>query len=178
MNLRDQFLKAGIVSKKDAEAAARDVRKGQKVQQGNQEAKRVLEQREAAARVAELAAKETERLARRKEAEERARRETVLWQGRQILRAHRVRYRAGPQRFYHRSPDGKEAWKLYLPERLAEDLRRGRGAVAWIDGGTEPEIVLVDAESAARVAEIRPELILFWNRGLSDPDPAEQLYEG
>ncbi|MES2638302.1 MAG: DUF2058 family protein [Myxococcota bacterium] len=176
MNLRDQLLKAGIVSKKAADAAGRDARKEQNVQHGNQEAKRVLERREAAEREAERIAKETQRLARRKEAEEQARRETVLWQGRQILSSNRVRFRPGPQRFYHRSPDGKEAWKLYLPERLAEDLRRGRGAITWIDGGTEPEIVLVDAETAARVAEIRPELILFWNRGPADPDPAEQLY--
>jgi uncharacterized protein YaiL (DUF2058 family) len=176
MNLRDQLLKAGIVSKKAADAAGRDARKEQNVQHGNQEAKRVLERREAAEREADRVAKEAQRLARRKEAEEQARRETVLWQGRQILSSNRVRFRPGPQRFYHRSPDGKEAWKLYLPERLAEDLRRGRGAITWIDGGTEPEIVLVDADTAARVAEIRPELILFWNRGPADPDPAEQLY--
>lgn len=178
MNLRDQLLKAGIVSKKDADGAAREARKQQKVQQGNQEAKRVLEQREAAAREAAREAQEVERLARRKEAEERARRETVLWQARQILTANRVRYRTGPQRFHHRSPDGKEAWKLYLPERLAEDLRRGRLAVAWIDGGAEPHVVLVDRESAERVAAIRPGLVLFLNSGPADPDPAEQLYEG
>lgn len=178
MNLRDQLLKAGIVSKKDAESAARDVRKQQKVQHGNQEAKRVQEQREAAVREAERAAHEADRLARRKAAEDQAHRETVLWQGRQILRAHRIRYRAGPQRFHHRSPDGREAWKLYLPERLAEDLRRGRVAVCFIDGGAEPEIVLVDAETADRVEAIRPELVLFRNRGPADPDPAEQLYEG
>jgi uncharacterized protein YaiL (DUF2058 family) len=178
MNLRDQFLKAGLVSKKDADAAQRDVKKQQKVQQGNQEARRILELREAEAREAERLAREAERLARRKAAEELARRETVLWQGRQILRANRVRYRNGPQRFYHRSPDGRELWRLDLPERLAEDLRRGRLAVAWIDGGTEPEIVVVDAESADRVEAVRPELILFRNRGPVDRDPAEQLYEG
>lgn len=178
MNLRDQLLKAGIVSKKDAEGAARDARKQQKVQQGNQEAKRVLEQREAAAREAAREAHEVERLARRKDAEERARRETVLWQGRQILSTNRIRYRPGPQRFHHRSPDGKEAWKLHLPERLAEDLRRGRVAVAWIDGGAEPHVVLVDRETADRLAAVRPELLLFLNTGPVDPDPAEQLYEG
>lgn len=176
MNLRDQLLKAGIVSKKNADAAARDVRKEQKVQQGNQEARRVVEQRDAAAREADRVVKEAERLARRKQAEEQARLDTVRWQGRQILQSNRVPYRPGPQRFYHRSPDGKEAWKLYVPERLAEDLRRGNLAVAWIDGGTEPEVVLCYRDTAERVAALRPELVLFWNRGPADPDPAEQLY--
>jgi uncharacterized protein YaiL (DUF2058 family) len=178
MNLRDQLLKAGVVSKKAADASAREQRKEQKVQHGNQEAKRVLEQREAAAREQERLAKEAENLARRREAQERARRETVLWQGRQILRTHRIPFKSGPQRFYHRSPDGRELWRLNLPERLAEDLRRGRVAVAWIDGGTEPEIVLVDADSADRVEAVRPELVLFRNRGPVSNDPAEQLYEG
>ncbi len=178
MNLRDQFLKAGLVSKKDADAAARDARKQQNVQKGHQESKKVLEQRAAEERERERLAREAERLARRKAAEETARRDTLLWQGRQILRSHRLKFRAGPQRFWHRSPDGRELWKLWLPERVAEDLRRGRAAIAWIDGGTEPEIVVVDAETADRVAAIRPELVLFRNRGPADPDPAEQLFEG
>lgn len=178
INLRDQLLKAGAVSKKAAEDAARDARKQQKVQHGNQEAKRVIEQREAEAREKERLEKEEARLARRREAQALAERETVLWQGRQILRSHRMRFRAGPQRFWHRSPDGRELWKLWLPERIAEDLRRGRAAIAWIDGGAEPEIVVVDAETADRVEAVRPELVLFRNRGKVDSDPAEQLLEG
>lgn len=178
MNLRDQLLKAGIVSKKDADAAAREARKQQNIQKGHQESKKVLEQREAERREQERQAREAERLARRKASEEQARRETVLWQARQILRSHRLKFRAGPQRFWYRAPNGTEIWKLWLPERVAEDLRRGKAAIAWIDGGTEPEVVVVDAESADRVEAIRPELILFRNRGAADRDPAEQLLEG
>lgn len=174
MNLRDQFMKAGIVSKKHADAVGREARKEQKVQQGNQEPKRVLEEREAARREAERAAAEVARLARKKAAEEQARRDTVLWQGRMIVRSHRIPFRPGPQRFWHRSPDGKELWKVYLPERLAEDVRRGRVAICWLDMG-EPEGVLIDRDAAERLLGVRPELVLFFNQGPVDPDPAEQL---
>lgn len=177
MNLRDQFLKAGLVSKKHADTVLRDARKEQKVQHGNQEPKRVIEEREAARREAERLTAEEARLARRKLAEDQARHETVIWQGRQIIRSHRIQFRSGPQRFWHRSPDGRELWKLHLPERLAEDLRRGRVAVCWIDMG-EPEVVLIDHEAAARLLAVRPELVLFFNQGAVDPDPAQQLMPG
>ena len=72
MNLRDQLLKAGVVNKKQADQAARDVRQQQKVQQGSAEAKKVLEQREAERVAAEKAKREAEMLARRREAREKA----------------------------------------------------------------------------------------------------------
>lgn len=177
MNLRDQLLKAGLVDKKQADRAAREAREQKRKEEGQKEARRVVEQREAERLAAERAAAEAERIARRKAAEERAHRETIVLQARQILAAHRLRFREGPQRFHHRSPDGREAWRLRLPERVAEDLRCGRAAVAYIDG-LEPKVVVVDRDTADRVEAIRPELILFRNRGGPDPDPAEQLDEG
>lgn len=177
MNLRDQLLKAGIVSKKQADQAARDQRKQQREEEAHKEARARVEQRERERVEAERQAALAERTRRRKEAEEQARRESVRLQCRHLLSAHRVRYRAGPQAFHHRSPDGREAWKLRLPERLADDLRCGRLAVAVIDT-LEPEIVIVDRETAERVEALRPELILFRNRAAPDPDPAEQLAPG
>ncbi|MFZ5478896.1 MAG: DUF2058 family protein [Myxococcota bacterium] len=176
MNLRDQLLKAGLVNKKQAAEAARDVRKQQKVEEGHREAKRVLEQKEAERLAAEKAAREAELLARRRASRERAERETRALQVRHILSSHRLRVR-GPQRFYHRSPDGRELWKLWLPERVAEDLRCGRAAIAYIPGA-DPHVVVIDREAADRVEAIQPELVLFRNRGRPDADPSEQLYEG
>lgn len=176
MNLRDQLLKAGVVNKKQADQAARDVRKQQRVEEGSKEAKRILEERERARLEAERAAALEARTQRRRDAEARARAEAVVLQCRHLLHAHRVRMRAGPQPFWFRSPDGREAWKLWLPERVAEDLRCGKLAVAVIDK-LDPEIVVVDRETADRVEALRPELVLFRNRGRPDPDPAEQLYD-
>jgi hypothetical protein len=50
-------------------------------------------------------------------------------------------------------------------------------AVCWIDMG-EPEVVLIDHEAAARLLAVRPELVLFFNQGAVDPDPAQQLMPG
>lgn len=176
MNLRDQFLKAGLVSKKQADAAERDVRKQQRIEEGNAERKGVIERREAARVAAEAEAAMAERVRRRRESETQARRDTVVLQARHILGAHRLRVRPGPQSFFHRSPDGREALRMRLPERIADDLRLGRLAIAYIDA-REPEIVVIDAATADRVEALRPELILFRNRGPVDPDPAEQLSE-
>jgi uncharacterized protein YaiL (DUF2058 family) len=175
MNLRDQLLKAGIVNKKQADQAARDQRHQQKVEQGTAEAKRVREQKEAERVAAEKSQREAEALARRRAAREKAERDTRELQVRHILSSHRMRVR-GPQRFYYRAPNGKELWKLMLPERVAEDLRCGRAAIAYIDG-TEPDCFVIDREAADRLEELKPEVILFRNRGAVDRDPSEQLYE-
>lgn len=38
-------------------------------------------------------------------------------------------------------------------------------------------MVVIDPETADRVEALRPELVLFRNRGPVDTDPAEQLYD-
>ncbi len=174
MSLRDSFLKAGLVSKKDAQRVEQELRKEQKKAQGNQETKAEREKREAAEIEAARKAREEELIRRRIEANERQRREILEISPRQILRAHRIRYRPGPQKFWFRSPKPPEIWRLDLPEGLAYDLRCGFVALAWCDD-QNPEVLIVDREAAARVRELRPELLLFWNEFGADPDPAEQL---
>lgn len=176
MNLRDQFLKAGLVSKKDVQQTERELRKQEKIAQGNKENKRILEQRAAEEAEKRRLEAEAELVRRRREARERDLLEMRILQSRQILRHHRLRVRKGPQRFYYRAFNGRELWRLDVGERIADDLRRGRLVICWIDDA-EPETVIVDTEVADRVEAIRPELILFRNRGGVDPDPAEQLYE-
>lgn len=177
MNLRDQFLKAGLVNKNQADAALREKRKQEKIAEGHAASKRAIEEKEAAERAREAAQREAELLARRRASREREEAELRVMRCRQILRAHQLRFRAGPQRFYHWSPDRTQVWRMWLPERIAGDLRLGRLAIAWVDDH-HPEAVVIDRATAERIAAIRPELLLFRNEGPSDPDPAEQLYEG
>lgn len=175
MNLRDQLLKAGLVDKKRAEQAAREKRQEEKKALSQQEDRDTRERREAAAREAGRAAKEAEVVAHRREADAREARELAERRPRQILRAKRIRFRPGPQPFWHRAPDGVQVWRLDLPEHLALDLRWGRVAVAWCDDA-HPEVVLVDQETAQRIEQLRPELVLFRNRGGIDTAPDQQLH--
>ena len=179
MNLRDQFLKAGLVDKKRADQVAREAKKEQKIAQGQQVDKATLARQEAERIARERAEREAEVARKRAEAEareaEHRRTQGVAASARAILRQNRVPVRGGTQRFYYRSPDGKQAWKLMVPEWMATDLRCGRLCIAWCD---DPEgAVVIDALTANRVEKIRPELVLFRNRGGIDTRDEEQLYE-
>ncbi len=176
MNLRDQLLKAGLVDKKRADQVGREKRKDEKIAAGHQVDKATRERQEAEAREVQRRADEETRIRKRREADAREAEQRKLISSRQILRSHRVRYRPGPQRFWHWSPDRREAWRLDLPEHVASDLRLGRLVIAWVDGD-DPEVVLIEPLVANRIEALRPELILFRNRGPVDTDPSQQLWE-
>lgn len=180
MNLRDQLLKAGLVDKKRAEQAAREQKQAQKQAQGQQIDKATREREEAARVERERLEREAEQVRRRKEADareaERVAATRALLSSRAILRQNRVPVRGGTQRFYHWSPDRRECWKLSVTEWMATDLRCGRLAIAWLDEDN-PQVVVIDPLTANRIEAIRPELILFRNRGGIDTDASQQLYE-
>lgn len=177
MSLRDQFLKAGLVTRAQADRAAREARQEQRAAQAHQLPRRERERLEAERRAREQAERLAAAVAKRRaqrEAEERLLREL---RPRQILQAHAKPLRGGNHPFFHRSPDGRHAWRLFVPEHVASDLRCGRLALAWLDDPRSPRVVVIDPETADRVEALRPELILFRNRGPVDTDPAEQLYD-
>jgi uncharacterized protein YaiL (DUF2058 family) len=176
VSLKDQLLRAGLGDRRRAEEIEREKRREAKVAAGNQASRAERERREAEGRAAEEASRAAELVARRQQAEARKEAERVRTQAQHLLRAHRVSWRPGPQRFWHRSPDGREIWRLDLPEFLATDLRVGRMAIAWVDD-QNPQVLLVDPQTADRVAALRPELILFRNRGPIDRADDQQLYE-
>ena len=180
MNLRDQFLKAGLVDKKRADQAAREAKKEGKVAQGNAVDKATLQRIELEARTAEESRRQADLLARRREAtareSQRAASEGKLLSSRQILRSHRIHVHGGTQKFWHLSPGGREAWRLAVPEWMATDLRCGRLVIAWCDDA-QAEVVVIDPIVSNRIETMRPELILFRNRGPIDTDPSQQLYD-
>lgn len=177
MNLRDQLLKAGVVSKKDAQRAEQEKRKQEKIEQGNREAKAALEAKAAAEAERLRLEKEAEVIARRRAS--RAREEEQMRRVRplQLLWGNRVRYTPGQQRFYYRAANRRELHRIDLPEWLAEDLRQGRRCIAWLDDGTD-RVVIVDAAIADQVEAIRGGLILFRNAPPPDADPSQQLHPG
>ncbi len=177
--MRDQLLKAGLVDKKKVRQTNLELKKDRRDKQASRESKRDIERREAEAQAA-LQAERAEklRLERAREVERReadARRRAVhTW-----LRTHRVPMRQGNQLFFHLAANRRQVVRCMLPESLVVELRRGRLAIAW-DGLTrrDPEYVILPDLTAARVAELAPERILFWNREPPpDDDPAEQPYD-
>jgi uncharacterized protein YaiL (DUF2058 family) len=174
MSLRDSFLKAGLDSKKDLNRVENQLKKEARVAQGNQESKAYRERQAHEAQEAERAAREAELLARRKEAEARAAAELVLMRSRQLMRAHRIQFRLGPQKFWFKAPTPPEVWRLDLPERLAHDIRCGYAGIVWCDDGS-PEVLVVSRIALEKLSGFRCEVILFWNKDGADPDVSERL---
>lgn len=177
-SLRDQLVKAKLASRADLRRVNHEKAAERRQQQGHREARATLESREEeqrrAAEVETLRRRAEERCLRQAEDEARARQQ----QADAILRHHRIDSRPGPQRFWHRTLDGRFLHRLDLPERMAMELRSGHLAVGAIPNLADTDYVLVPAAIAGRVHTICPDRIVHWNQVPPDPaDPAEQLLD-
>lgn len=178
MSLRDQLLKAGVVSRKQKQAAERELKRKRKLEQAARASKREIEQ--AARQQAErerLAALEA--VAERRRASHAAREAAArALRVNQIIEHHALRSSAGPQPFWHCTPGGVVLNRLDLPRKLAEQLRLGRLAVVYSESLGELTFRVITREVAQRLGDILPERVLFLNELPPDPeDPAEQLAE-
>lgn len=178
MSLRDQLLKAGLVNKKKVRQTNRQLKNKRRKAQGSRASKKHVERAEqqaAEARRTERATKVRDERAKahaRRE-QEAHRRAVQTW-----LRTHRVPWRGGNQLFFHLAADRKTVVRCMLPESLVTELRRGRLAVAW-DGPSsrDPDYLLLPDRTAARIVELAPKRLLFWNaEPPPEDDPAEQPY--
>ena len=157
-NLRDKLLKAGLVSDKQAQEAARDQRPPKKHRE-REEAQAVEERqrREAfAAREAELSEerrKESAKVAEAKMQSERARRL------RQLVESNRLREPPGEVSFHFVKRSGKIG-RLALSPATAKLLESGGSAV--VDDPGSPDHAVVPAEVAKRIYQVDPQAIRFW----------------
>ena len=157
-NLRDKLLKAGLVSDKQAQEAARDQRPPKKHRE-REEAQSVEEKqrRDAfAAREAELGEerrKEAAKVAEAKMQSERARRL------RQLVESNRLREAPGEVSFHFVKRSGKIG-RLALSPETAKLLESGGAAV--VDDPGSPEQAVVPAEAAKRIYQVDPQAIRFW----------------
>jgi uncharacterized protein YaiL (DUF2058 family) len=178
VSLRDQLLKAGLATRKQVQAAERELKQGRRQRQSQRLSRQEEEeQRHAAAAAAQQAALEDRRQQRaeRREVEEAAARRL---RANQIVQHHSLRFAAGVQPFWHRTPSGPLLHRLDLPRKLAVELRAGRLAVAWAEVGGEPEYHVILRAVAERLRTVLPERVLFLNEKPPDlEDPAEQLLE-
>lgn len=167
MSLKDQLLKAGLVTKKQAKAVELEQRKEQKAAQGNLEKARIREAREAERAAAEAAAKlEAQRLAKLERQRVRDAQEQSL-RVRQLLKSHEIRAK-GAVTFHHRTPSGVLG-TLQVSSGVAMLLRTGRAAVAVEDHGNRVRYVVIPADVAERIRAVRPSAIAHWSQGSDEP---------
>jgi uncharacterized protein YaiL (DUF2058 family) len=157
-NLRDKLLKAGLVTEKQAQDAARDQRTPKKHRE--REAKETAEEkqrREAfAAREAELAEERRKEAAKTAEARMQSERARRL---RQIVESNRIDD-PGASLFHYVRRNGKIG-RLALGLETQKLLESGAAAVVEDPGS--PDCAVVPAEAAKKIYEVDPLAIRFWH---------------
>ena len=178
-SFKDQLYQAGLISKKQLRKINQEQKIERKRQQGNKR-KKLVEQAEARAKAKEE--KEARLVVLRAE---RAERELVMMQSlekrkvQQLLSHHRQRFRIADHPFWHCTIDGKHVHKLWVPSRIAWELRSGAMAIAAIGDikSSYFEYIVITREIAKRIQEIEPQRVVFLNQQPPDKDdPAERLY--
>jgi uncharacterized protein YaiL (DUF2058 family) len=158
-NLRDKLLKAGLVSEKQANEAAREKRPPKQQHRAREEQVSTEEQqrRDAfAVREAEQAEerrKEAAKVAEARMQSERARRL------RQLVESHRLTDKKGEVTFHYVRRSGKIG-RLDVSVELQQKLESGGAAVVEDPGS--PDCAVVMADAAKRIYEVDPHAIRFW----------------
>ena len=158
-NLRDKLLKAGLVTEKQAQEAARDQRRpsGKNVHEREKHVSEEERQRREAfaAREAELAEERRKEAAKQAEARmqsERARRLRLL------VETHRLR-EAGEVTFHYVRRSGKIG---RLDVSLATQKLLEQGGAAVVEDPGSPDCAVVPGEAAKRIYQVDPQAIRFW----------------
>jgi uncharacterized protein YaiL (DUF2058 family) len=161
-DLREQMLKAGLVSGKQVRQAKHQERVHRKeVGREGIEAERAAADREFQARQEEKRLRDRER--------EEARRISQAALERVLALQSRIRSgwireaTAGGKRFFF-VVDGGRITYLDLSDDAARRLQFGRAAVVDSHGVVRGEYCVVDANTALALCRDHPELIRFWNR--------------
>src|SRR2546430_4108103 len=157
-NLRDKLLKAGLVTEKQAQEAAKQQRQGSPKKYRERE-KQVSEEerqrREAfAAREVELAEERRKESAKQAEARMQSERARRL---RQLVEAHRIR-EAGEVAFHYVRRNGKVG-RLDVSLQTQQKLERGSAAVVADPGS--PDCAVADPDPAKRIYRVDPHAIPF-----------------
>lgn len=158
-NLRDKLLKAGLVTEKQAQEAARDQRPPKKHREREQAESAEEKQRQEAfrAREAELSEERRKEAAKVAEARMQSERARKL---RQLVEAHRIREKAGEVAFHFVKRSGKIG-KLAVSPETAKLLESGAAAV--VDDPGSPDHAVVPAEAAGRIYQVDAQAIRFWH---------------
>jgi len=160
--LKDELLKARIVSKKQVRQAEHQER------QKRMELGRQGVEQEKARRLAEQ--QEKERLRREEQQrQERLRREEEQARGglqriRTLVAGNDLcRHGSGPHPFHYLAADGALP-RVGVSGAMAERLEAGRAAIVELPGPPAAEVYIVPPDVAEQVRRIDPSVVRFWNR--------------
>ena len=160
MSLKDQLLKAGLVSKKQARRATHEQRvdNKKKGREGAAAEKRARAQRHAAeVEVERVRNRARADLKKQAEADKAARSRVA-----QIVDSGIVPGAfGGPRRFYFVTRDGRVPY-VDIGDETALSLERGAAAIAESPNGA---LRIITADAAARVVELDPQWVRAWRRG-------------
>lgn len=178
MSLRDQLLAKGLVSKKKAKQTDRALKSERRAAQGARKKKRELQREAEAARALEAEAAEQARRALAEAQRDRQAEVERPLRVRNLLLGNRMPLGRG-QRFWHRTPHGTTIAETQVSSGLAQRLRSGDVALAWLaehtgrSDATQGTVVAVPRRAAEAIRELQPEVVLFLvddREGLAAPE--------
>ncbi len=168
-SLREQLLKAGLVDKKQVNKAKHDKRITSQKSKG-QKTKNPPPVEDSVTREERLAYEERNRELNRLRNEEKKRRETMA-QVKQLIKTNRItlKERDDDAPFYF--VVGKKVKKMFLSEKMSNDLTHGRMAIANLDGRFE----IIPENAARQIADRDRKTLVFFNDAPpQDPDPQSE----
>jgi len=178
-SFKDQLYQAGLITKKQLRKLNQQEKIERKRKRGHKR-KKLVEKAEQRAKAKEekmkrLTILRERRAIREKEVMENLRKRQVS----QLLDHHRQRFRRADHPFWHCTYSKTHVHKLWVPTRLAWELRSGAMAIAarGVVEGKEPEYVVIPRDVAKRILELDARRIVFYNEAAPDrADPAERLW--
>ncbi|MAA79804.1 MAG: hypothetical protein CL916_11140 [Deltaproteobacteria bacterium] len=178
MSFKDQLFKAGLITKKQLRKLNQDEKMERKRKKGTKR-KKLVEQAEARAKAKKEKAERLVKIRAERAVREKATMESLkLRQVQQLLNHHRQRFSKGQQIFWHKTIEGTHVHKLWIPSRLAWDLRSGAMAIVAMGKIEDPEYVVIPRDIARRIQDIEPHRVVFLNETPPDEnDPAERPYD-
>jgi len=162
-SLKEQLLKAGLVSSKQVKKAKHDQRVTRQKKKGKKPSPEPEES--SIAREERLAYEERNRELNRKRNEERKRRENAA-QVRQLILTHRLTLEDRDDDQPYNFVSGKRIKKLFLSEKIIKQLTSGQLAIVKLEGKFE----IVPAGAAKQIRERTPKTVLVFNEGGIDEE--------
>ena len=161
-SLREQLLKAKLVTKEDVQKVERDKRKERKQMgaRGLMTEKDKEQQRQELQR-AEQALRDRDREQQRQQTLKQ--RETAAQAQDLIARAAVTQHIRGPRRFYYVNQDRRLPC-LMVSDQTAGRLEQGELAIAELRQGAKVLTNIVPRETALKLLEVAPETVVFFNQ--------------
>jgi len=166
-SLRDQMLKAGLVSKKDAKRVAHSQRVETKETGREEMERRAAEERAAIARQAEEQRERDRQTAAKLKAEQDAREQTIQAEVRVTahiegaMREGRLEHWEGNRAYYFVARD-REIEFLSVSDDSARRLAEGKAAIVRTMDPKAP-YTLLHAGGAQQLKEVAPERVVVWH---------------